>query len=231
MPSVASSHAAPPHLMVYTAQAHPAPLPTSSPNVSPRGGDGDGVCDVSGNDTGSAGGGPTEETSHYHVVEGAYDESPDVSGAGGDGGSVGGQFSPDANAVVPPPQIVVLPLPQQQQQQQQQGSFSPLAMLPGEDSGGGSGGTSAVFGQGSPVGYSPTAGRVGGGAGGGGSGDAVGEAFEALMGALCWQVEYYFSADNLVNDAYLRGLMDSDGFVAVSKVRACVSTVNACYMQ
>lgn len=218
--------AAHPPPMVYTAQAHPAPLPTSSPTVSPRGGNGDGVCDVSGNDTGSAGGGPTAETSHYHVVEGAYDESPGMPGAGGDGGSGGGQFSPDANAVVPPPQIVVLPSPQEQQQQQQ-GPFSPLAMLPSEDSG--AGGASAVFGQGPPVGYFPTTGLVGGGAGGG-SGDAVGEAFEALVGALCWQVEYYFSADNLVNDAYLRGLMDSDGFVAVSKVCDCASMLPA-YLQ
>ena len=93
-------------------------------------------------------------------------------------------------------------------------------MPPSEDgggSGGGTGGASVVFGQGPPVGYCPTT----GGGGGGGSGDA-GEVFEALMGALCWQVEYYFSADNLVNDAYLRGLMDSDGFVAVSKVSECV---------
>lgn len=41
---------------------------------------------------------------------------------------------------------------------------------------------------------------------------------ETLIGALCWQVEYYFSADNLVKDAYLRGLMDIEGFVPVSKV-------------
>lgn len=52
-----------------------------------------------------------------------------------------------------------------------------------------------------------------------GDGSDGGEAFEALMGALRWQVEYYFSADNLVTDAYLRGLMDPEGFVAVSKVR------------
>ncbi|CAN0519376.1 unnamed protein product, partial [Ectocarpus sp. 12 AP-2014] len=65
----------------------------------------------------------------------------------------------------------------------------------------------------SSTGYLPPAGAnvVGGGSDGG-------EAFEALMAALRWQVEYYFSADNLVTDAYLRGLMDPAGFVAVSKI-------------
>lgn len=58
--------------------------------------------------------------------------------------------------------------------------------------------------------------------GGGGMGGEVagdGGALEALMGALCWQVEYYFSVENLVTDIYLRNLMDAEGFVAVSKVR------------
>ena len=209
MPSAAASP------MIYTAQAHPAPLPTSSLIESPHEN-----VDGNGNDDGSGDG----EAPHFQVVEGNYDAPgmPAVVDDGcnggsndGSGGGSSGQFSPGA-AVLQPPQVVVLQSPQEQQQQQ--GHFPPLVMLPSEDGcgGGGGGSSSVVFDQGSPVGYSPTA-----GGGGGGSGEA-GEAFEALMGALCWQVEYYFSADNLVNDAYLRGLMDSEGFVAVSKVRQCV---------
>eukprot|EP00904_Undaria_pinnatifida_P011141 jgi/Undpi1/7157/HiC_scaffold_22.g09631.m1 len=205
MPSAAASP------MIYTAQAHPAPLPTSSLIESPHEN-----VDGNGNDDGSGDG----EAPHFQVVEGNYDAPgmPAVVDDGcnggsndGSGGGSSGQFSPGA-AVLQPPQVVVLQSPQEQQQQQ--GHFPPLVMLPSEDGcgGGGGGSSSVVFGQGSPVGYSPTA-----GGGGGGSGEA-GEAFEALMGALCWQVEYYFSADNLVNDAYLRGLMDSEGFVAVSKI-------------
>lgn len=55
---------------------------------------------------------------------------------------------------------------------------------------------------------------------GGIASDVVGDggALEALMCALCWQVEYYFSGENLVSDVYLRNLMDGEGFVAVSKV-------------
>ena len=131
-----------------------------------------------------------------HVVAGdphfhVHDGSYDSPGSAGGAG-----FSPDTGSVLPHPQAMVLPaaFEQQQQQQQQQhvgGRFSPPTL------------------QVVPIE------EVDGGAGSDG-----GEAFEALMGALCWQVEYYFSADNLVTDSYLRGLMDPDGFVAVSKVRA-----------
>lgn len=70
-----------------------------------------------------------------------------------------------------------------------------------------------MYGQPPPpnVGYLPP-----GGVGSEVAGD--GGALEALMGALCWQVEYYFSVENLVSDMYLRNLMDAEGFVAVSKV-------------
>ncbi|CBJ29227.1 conserved unknown protein [Ectocarpus siliculosus] len=98
-----------------------------------------------------------------------------------------------------------------------------MQVLPVEDVVGGGGGVvTPMYGQQqqqqpghgpSSTGYLPPAGaNVGGG------GSDGGEAFEALMAALRWQVEYYFSADNLVTDAYLRGLMDPEGFVAVSKI-------------
>ena len=102
-------------------------------------------------------------------------------------------FSTDATILVPPPPMVIMP-PQQRQQ-------SPV-------SDGADGGASSMYGGNPLAGYAPTNG-----------GD---EAVEALIGTLCWQVEYYFSEENLVKDAYLRGLMDDDGYVAVSKVRAAI---------
>ncbi|CAM9335732.1 unnamed protein product [Scytosiphon promiscuus] len=141
---------------------------------------------------------------HFHARDGSFD-SP---GSGGVG------FSPDA-AVLAPSQAMVLPPPYEQQQP---GRFSPptLQVAPVEEAGVGSGGVmSPMYGQQGPGptsggGFLPN-GAVGGGSDGG-------EAFEALMNALRWQVEYYFSADNLVTDSYLRGLMDPEGFVAVSKI-------------
>lgn len=142
---------------------------------------------------------------HFHARDGSFD-SP-ASGGGG--------FTPDA-AVLAPPQAMVLPPPYEQQQQQQPGRFSPptLQVVPVEDVGGGV--VSPMYGQ-QGQGPSSSGGFLPNGTVGGGSDE--GEAFEALMNAIRWQVEYYFSADNLVTDSYLRGLMDPEGFVAVSKVR------------
>lgn len=154
-----------------------------------------------GMDGGSGGGSVVEP--HFHVHDVSYD-SPN---ANSDGRGPA-DFSPDGAVLAAPPQMMMLPPPHEQHQQP--GRFSPTAPMPNDDGGGG-GGVSPMFAHRQSVGYGPAL-------GGGGGGEAA-EAFEALLNALCWQVEYYFSADNLVRDAYLRGLMDSEGFVAVSKVR------------
>lgn len=64
--------------------------------------------------------------------------------------------------------------------------------------------------------HTPTSGI--GGASTGGDVASDGGALESLIGAIRWQVEYYFSVENLVKDVYLRNLMNGEGFVAVSKV-------------
>lgn len=40
---------------------------------------------------------------------------------------------------------------------------------------------------------------------------------ELLMSTVR-QVEYYFSAQNLLNDKYMRGLMDNEGWVPIMKI-------------
>lgn len=199
MPVPAANGAPPPAPPAMIYAAHPAHMPSTipSPGVSPGGGGGGGHL--------TGGGDP-----HFHARDGSYD-SP---------GSGSAEYSADAATaqLAPPPHVMMLPSPYEQQQQHQQqqvaGRFSPptLPTVPLEE---GVAVSSALYGQQGPgpssSGYPP--------ASSGGGGSDGGEVFEALMGALRWQVEYYFSADNLVTDSYLRGLMDPDGFVAVSKVR------------
>lgn len=129
----------------------------------------------------------------FHSREGSYDSAGGEDGGGSSSlvtGTAG--YLPDAAAVIAPAApMVLIPPPQQQQQQP---SLEGVNVVGGQyvgSHGAGYGLTSAV-------------------------GD---EATEALIGTLCWQVEYYFSVENLIKDSYLRGLMDADGYVAVSQVR------------
>lgn len=129
----------------------------------------------------------------FHSREGSYDSAGGEDGGSGSAlvpGTAG--YLPDAAPVIAPAAPMVLISPPQQQQHQP--SMEGVNVVAGQ----------YVGSHGVGYGLTSTVGD---------------EATEALIGMLCWQVEYYFSVENLIKDSYLRGLMDADGYVAVSQVR------------
>lgn len=52
----------------------------------------------------------------------------------------------------------------------------------------------------------------------GDDGRSMKNAYDILLLSLCHQIEYYFSAENLIRDVYLRSKMDMNGYVLLTEI-------------